>query len=565
MSDERDPTSHPEWSQLSRRLQATQERLLRAQADYVEACTASQRALGEIIDSFGDLSAVVETLANADAGDRHDAVEPTDPTPSAQSAHTTNNISEDLAATGRQENTLPAKLHSRGVAIPEEKLVASSPIAAPLAATSGHDHETRTSPKKTRPPTPPLAEVPVLTDLKPPDPSTPFSGLRRDARILLTNDGFGTAAALSDILSQEGYKVRVGSRRPDFSAPADTVIFMGSLRAPSNLDDAMSVVDDAIHTVDRMTTRLMQPGAGFVNVIDTRGSFGLDEFDPVSAPYGALLGLTRLIKGRHPGAKTRLIDVDGGSLNGPAIAEILARELLEGGDASSVALTEGARRGVTWKPLRDRSHPAAWLEDEPPPLVYMPGPNAVLATAVERLAIAHEMPVAILRRRHVPTALIQRFKKFGVETRGTDYDLNRLFAAMDFLDAVREHYGPIGALVAESVPANNPNDLASWDAMRPPIDEFNALLAMTINDPLRLLAVGLGPRTPAVVASALRYFARAESLRRNDQLRVRLAHLSRAPQPERTTFDPHDFALTEFLSGASPQIAEARFGGPSRR
>jgi len=123
----------------------------------------------------------------------------------------------------------------------------------------------------------------------------------------------------------------------------------------------------------------------------------------------------------------------------------------------------------------------------------------------------------------------------------------------------------IAAIVAEPFPARRPDDVLRWDATRPALDEFNALLAMTINDPLNLLAVGLGPGTPAVIASAIRYFARAESLRRNERLLVRLVHLDGAGAPTHGDLGPRDFALTELLSADAPAMAEVRFERASNR
>ncbi len=577
MSDERDPSALPRWEELLRRLEQTHSRLESAHADYLEASAESQRALRRVVDAFGEISETIRVLVpqpDAD-GDEPKA------TDAARLPAKSGAADGDLLVPGKEadgatdddrpeaktpddvdhrQNALPAHLHSRGVAIPESM---ETPTVFETDATVDSDGDRQASEKS--PHSDLQIETPELVDAPFPEDGAPFSGLKKESRILLTNDGFGVAATLSEILSAEGYRVRVGSRRPDFDAPTDTVIFLGSLRAPSDLDDAMTVVDDAMYVAERMTTRLMQPDSGFVAAIDTSGGFGLDAFDPVAAPYGALLGLLRLLDRRHPGARTRLIDIDGGSLSNEQLAEALAAELLAGGDKSPIALGHDRRQSVAWRPFSGRSRPASWLDDDSAPLVYMPGPSAVLATAVERLAIAHELPVALLRRRHSPARIARKFEDLGIDVLSTKYDLNRLFSAMDFLDAVRSEYGPIAAIVAESVPANDPDDLARWEVMRPPVDEFNALLAMTINDPLHLLGVGIGPKTPPVVASALRYFARAESLRRNDHLSVRLAHLHSSPRRDGAGFNPRDFALTEFLSGADPLIAEARFGKSKHR
>ena len=563
MSDKRDPSTLPKWEELLRRLEQTHGRMEAAYADYLKASADSERALKEVIESFGELSETIRALVpepKKPGEDRHDDRSETNRSETKRSASLTPDVDHS-------QNTLPAHLHSRGVAIPEDAKHQSDKQAPPSTATSGEASTGKKAPEET-PDSPFRIDQPTLIDAPYGDGDDGpqiFSALQKDSRILLTNDGFGVAPVLSDILSGEGYRVRVGNRRPDFSAPADTVIFLGSLRAPSDLDDAMSVIDDAMHVAERMTTRLMQPDSGFVAAVDTAGGFGLDHFDPVAAPYGAMVGLCRLLDRRHPGARTRLIDVDGGKLPGEEIAKLLARELLHGGDQSPIAIGQDHRKSVSWTPFDSRSRPAGWLDDDRPPLVYMPGPDAVLATAVERLAIAHELPVAVLRRRHAPARLAKKFVQLGIDARSVDYDLNRLFAAMDFLDALREEHGPIAAIIAESVPAKKPDHLARWEVMRPPLDEFNALLAMTINDPLRLLGVGLGPRTPPVIASALRYFARAESLRRNDHLRVRLAHMHHAPRRDGSGIGPCDFALTEFLSGADPLIAEVRFRKPPSR
>ncbi len=575
MSDETDSSAPTLPADLSDHLQETNRRLQAAHADYLEASAESQRALTTMLETVSELSETIQKLHAG--GDGIESQKPTaeieerpstprksrrskpveifegDEHPIQEEENTTQRKSPASEAdqADQSQNTLPARLHSRGIVIPD-------PPGALDESQAPIPKQTTASPIP-RPSNSPGVERPVLTEAAVSEPH-PFSGLDKEHRIILTNDGFGVAPVLNEILSSQGFRVRIDSRRPEMSAPADTVIFLAGLRAPSNLDDAMSIVDDAVYTADRMTTRLMQPGSAFVAAIDTGGGFGLDTFDPVAAPLGALLGLVRLLDRRHPGAHTKLIDFDGGKLSAPQIGERLATELLEGGDTTPVALSLEQRRTVQWEAFDHRTSPASWLEDEAPPLVYMPGPDAVLSTAVERLAIAHELPVAVLRRRHTPGRLANDFSKMGIDTRSTNYDLNRLFAVMDFLDNLRSDYGPIAAIIAESMAVRDPDDLAAWEAMRSPLDEFNALLAMTINDPLRLLGVGIGPNTPPVVASALRYFARAESLRRNDRLQVRLAHLQRSSQRNGEGLDPCDFAITEFLAGSSPESTEVRFG-----
>ncbi len=570
MSDEKDSPTPALTPELLDRLEATNRRLEQAHADYLEAAAESRRALTQMVQTFTELSDTIRQVhsASIDTSEKQEAIEEaieeaTDDKTQQQEPVKIFKDDQDRDASAptpsdvdQSQNALPAHLHSRGVVIPDQQIDSGDELPAPRR---------RTSPARSgRMATSPGLASPRLAEAFSDEPR-PFSGIGKQQRIILTNDGFGVAPALNDILSREGLKVRVDSRRPELSAPADTVIFLGGLRAPSNLDDAMSIIDDAVYTAHRMTTRLMQPDSAFLAAIDTGGGFGLDPFDPVAAPLGALLGLVRLLDRRHPGAYTKLIDFDGGKLSAQQIAERLATELLEGGDTTPVTLDYERRRTVQWEPFDHRTGPASWLEDEKPPLVYMPGPDAVLSTAVERMAIAHELPVALLRRRHTPGRLARNFGEAGIHVRAADYELNRLFSVMDFLDAVRDDFGPIAAIVTESMSTRDPDKLVSWDAMRSPLDEFNALLAMTINDPLRLLGVGIGPGTPPIISSALRYFARAESLRRNDHLQVRLAHMQKNARRNGDALDPCDFALTAFLAGSTPQIAEVRFRDQGKR
>ena len=585
MSDDRDSSTLPRWEELLRELEETNRRLQSAHADYLEASARSEQALQRVIDAFGDLNETVKQLVPQPDGSAASA--PPKPGPSAGDDGISNTDDPEASRgdsgdsappdsssgppptpsdADRSSNELPARLHSRGIAIPGHKTPADGDGDGAADSARAADHsETEVSPQSAPPaqPTPRRPSLPIdqphLVDAPQSTSPTAFSGLDKERRIVLTNDGFGVAPALNEILSDKGYRVRIDSRRPELSAPADTVVFLGSLRAPSDLDDAMSVVDDAMYTAEQMTTRLMQPDSAFVAAIDTGGGFGLGSFEPVTAPYGSLLGLIRLLDERHPGASTKLIDIDGSKMGGEQIAQLVARELLEGGDDSPIAVGPDRRQGVEWRDYESGGRPAPWLDEPTPPLVYMPGPDAVMATAVERLAIAHELPVAVLRRRHTPSSIARSFDELDIHVRSIDYDLNQLFSVMDFLDGLRNDFGPIAAIVAESLPANNPQELARWDALRPPLDEFNALLAMTINDPLKLLGVGIGPDTPPIVSSALRYFARAESLRRKEQLGVRLAHLQRRPRQQQPDLDPFDFALTEFLAGATPAMGELRF------
>lgn len=547
--------------ELLRRLQESQRLLESAHTDYLKANTESQKALGRVLDAFGEMADTVREVISDEESTPSVVISPEIPVePQEQQEQQVPQPSPapmirstPSSQVDQKQNTLPARLHSRGVSIPpREEGQPRDPEPAESPTPPG-----RTSPRGL------YLETPTL--LHRPPKGAPFPGLQKDRKVVVTNDGFGVAPILNDLLSGKGYRVRTEGRLADLNAPADVVIFLGSLRAPSNLDDAMAVVEDAMKTVEKMTTRLMQPGSGFIAAVDTAGGFGLDNFDPVAAPFGALLGLIRLIDERHPGADTKLIDLDGGQLQAHQIAELLAEELLNGEAESPVALARGERRVVQWTEFQSHSRPALWLEEDPAPLVYLPGPEAILSTAVERLAIAHELPVAVLRRPGVSAKLIRDLNQLDLEVRSTDYDLNRLFSVMDFFDRLRADHGPIGAVITESFPAQNREDLARWSVARPALDEFNALLAITINDPLHLLGVGLGPNTPPVVASALRYFARAESLRRNEHLHVRLAHLKRRTPRQRRDLDPSDFALTEFLSASEPSIAEVRLRGKTQR
>ncbi|RAL24872.1 hypothetical protein DL240_01290 [Lujinxingia litoralis] len=535
MSDPRQNAGLP-WPELIERLERSQARLESAHADYMEAAAQSQRALSQVLSSHRDLVDTIRELAQR--------TEPTAPRATANVEPGASGAEVSPHATTREKQEARASTaHSpQPPQLPDTQLparVSSEPSPA--------RHIT----------TPALVEVNA--------PRTALPALKPGQRVLLTNDGFGVAPVLAEVLNARGVRARVEGRRPALNTPTDVVIFLGSLRAPAHLDDAMSVVEDALVTAERFSTRLMQPGAGFVAVLDSAGAFGLAPFDPVVAPYGAMVGLVRALRHRHRGAHIKVIDLDAEGLDTRTIAQTLADELFEGGERTPVALDANRRQEVRWEAFDRRTTPASWLDEEQAPLIYVPSPTAVLATAVERLAIAHELPVAILNRPGVSSQLARRMAERGVALRSADYDLERLFPTMDFLDALRADHGPIAAIVAEPFPARRPDDVLRWDATRPALDEFNALLAMTINDPLNLLAVGLGPGTPPIVASAMRYFARAESLRRNERLRVRLVHLDGAGAPTRGDLGPRDFALTELLSADAPSTAEVRFERSSPR
>ncbi|TXD38897.1 hypothetical protein FRC98_00395 [Lujinxingia vulgaris] len=546
MSDPRSKDQLP-WPRLVERLERSQERLEAAHTDYLEAAAASQRALSEVLKSHAELVDTIRQFASAQTPDapQQTAVASAEPEPPAEEAS-----SEVVAPAAHSPRVAvrPTSGELSDAELPARTSIPPLPTApAPTAGTSVARHITS----------------PTLSPVEAPGQALP--ALKRGQRALITNDGFGVAPILAELLNARGVRARVEGRRPELNGPTDVVIFLGSLRAPAHLDDAMSVVEDALITAERFTTRLMQPGAGFVAVLDSAGAFGLEPFDPVVAPYGATVGLARALRHRHRAANIKVIDLNAEGLDTRTIAQHLASELFEGGERSPVALGPAGRREVRWEPFANRATPAPWLDDTGAPLIYVPGPGAVLATAVERLAIAHELPVAVLNRPGVSTQLARRMAERGVALRSADYDLERLFPTMDFLDALRADHGPIAAIVAEPFPARRPDDVLRWDATRPALDEFNALLAMTINDPLNLLAVGLGPGTPAVVASAIRYFARAESLRRNERLQVRLVHLDGAGAPTHGDLGPRDFALTELLSADEPSMAEVRFERTSSR
>ncbi|RVU47930.1 hypothetical protein EA187_00395 [Lujinxingia sediminis] len=545
MSDPRSKDQLP-WPRLIERLERSQQRLEAAHTDYLESAAASQRALTRVLESHAELVDTIRQFASVEQPSEASAAPkpPGEPIPPEEEATT-----EAIAPAAHSPHVAVSPTTG---ALSDTELPARTsvpPLPSPASSSSGAVARHIT--------TPTLSVVEA--------PGQPLPALKRGQRALITNDGFGVAPLLAELLNARGVRARVEGRRPDLHGPTDVVIFLGSLRAPAHLDDAMSVVEDALITAERFTTRLMQPGAGFVAVLDSAGAFGLEPFDPVVAPYGATVGLSRALRLRHRAANIKVIDLNAEGRDTRTIAQHLATELFEGGERSPVALGPSGRREVRWEPFANRATPAPWLDDTGAPLIYVPGPGAVLATAVERLAIAHELPVAVLNRPGVSSQLARRMAERGVALRSADYDLERLFPTMDFLDALRADHGPIAAIVAEPFPARRPDDVLRWDATRPALDEFNALLAMTINDPLNLLAVGLGPGTPAVVASAIRYFARAESLRRNERLQVRLVHLDGAGAPTHGDLGPRDFALTELLSADEPAMAEVRFERTSSR
>lgn len=524
---------------LQRRLLATQRRIEEAYASYLDAAAKSHKSLTELLHSFNELTETISQLIDAP---QPDAVAQYQETP--QESKAAPPLSESAPQAAPPENNLPVPLNSHPPQVStddEPQPLITRPVEREIRAPRHRGLRIQT---------------PGLVARQAPGEPAPV--LTKDARIVLTNDGFGVAPILNELLAAQGYRVRVEGRRPELQSPTDVLIFLGSLRAPTNLDDAMGVVDDLMASVQKMSTRLMQPGSGLIAAIDTSGAFGLDDFDPVVAPFGAILGLIRLLKTRYPGAQSKLIDLGAPGLHAQQVAQLLADELLLGGSQSPIALRHAERFAVEWTDFDVPHRPAPWLEEARAPLIYLPGPDAILATAVERLAIAHELPIALLRRPGSPGRLLRHFTERGIETRSADYDLNRLFEVMDFFDRLRSDHGPIGALITESFPAPNRNDAARWDLARPALDEFNALLAITINDPLHLLGVGLSPHTPPMVASALRYFARAECLRRNEYLQVRLAHLDPRLPRGQSEFNPLDFALTELLSTARPTIAEIR-------
>ncbi|MBA2661275.1 MAG: hypothetical protein H0U74_03220 [Bradymonadaceae bacterium] len=384
-------------------------------------------------------------------------------------------------------------------------------------------------------------------------PGRAIEALEGAASILVTDDGFGVAPLLVGLLSAMGHRARLAGPQ-GIEAGVDGIIFLGGLRAPYTLDDAREVLDEALALGEAIGARLAKGAGFFVTVQDTGGGLGLAPFDPVCAPYGGILASSEAMATRFKQSTVRAIDLGADGLSTEAIAQAIVNELICGGEQSVIGLLGDGRRvalerapaaGLPVKPGAPRAHAGVIVAALPQDEVMAEGLVA-LSRRLNARVLLLEQPGSSLAQ------LEEQLHEAGCAVQVAPLITRDFSELMDTLFEVRARWGPIGALVY----GVGQRDSGSSS----PVDELNALIALTINEPLGLIGVLYGEGEP-IVERLVGFVARAERMRRELACEVRLVHIGAslrgAPREQRAGW------IADELMGSADQVVEVYLGARS--
>ncbi len=232
--------------------------------------------------------------------------------------------------------------------------------------------------------------------------TSPISLAPGDVAIL--SDGEGVAEALAAKLRDRGLKTVVGRSETDLRASASlsAVIHLGGLRRLQNTNDGMKLNKEAFRAAKAVEARLLQAaskgGALWVTVEDLGGDFGLGGCDPLQAYRGGLSGLTKTLAHEWPNVRRKAIDVETAGRGAEAVAQALAQEILNGGDAIEVGLKANGER-LTLALTRAPSPPTPSPKlGEGSVVVVSGGARGITASCAIALARATRAKIVLLGR-----------------------------------------------------------------------------------------------------------------------------------------------------------------------
>ena len=169
-----------------------------------------------------------------------------------------------------------------------------------------------------------------------------LAGLRDAARMVVTEDGSGIAAAVVRCLAERGVAAEVVAQVP---ADADAVIFLGGLRALASVEEALAVNREAFQAARTLAPRAAAGNGLFVTVQDTGGDFGLSGRDAMRAWLGGIAALVRSARHEWPRASLKAIDCERGDRSADAIAARSSRNCSREATASMWAWARMDRAG----------------------------------------------------------------------------------------------------------------------------------------------------------------------------------------------------------------------------
>ncbi len=367
-------------------------------------------------------------------------------------------------------------------------------------------------------------------------------GLKKGAKIIVTDDGNGLSFAVASRLDAEGFVTEIATKGERVAEDADGVVYLSGVRDFADIDAAMGIPLDAFRAAKRVAPRFSTRGGLFVAVQDTGGAFATDEWgDPNKSPTGGLSGLAKTAALEWPNATVRSIDIDAGHRDSTEVAEELVREIMGGGDDVEIGLPEGKRIALD---LVLEPSPGPRLESplgEGDVVVVSGGARGVTAACVLELGRRTGARFLLLGRSPLPEldelesieddaelkrALLARaksagekispadlgkragrirsaaeirgtlsdFAALGLEARYVSVDVRDAAALYGVLDEVRDAWGPIRGLVHGAGVIRDRNIVDKTEDQFETVFDTKvhglwALLAATAGDPLSVVCV----------------------------------------------------------------------------
>lgn len=210
----------------------------------------------------------------------------------------------------------------------------------------------------------------------------------------VTDDGTGIAHALARHLTDMGTDARVVADVPD---DANSVIFLGGLQDCPDPATALAVNREAFSVAQNVSRRFAAAGGFFATVQDTGGDFGLSGKDEISAWMAGLPGLIKTAAIEWPQATVKAIDLERCGRSPDELAQVILRELVEGGPEIEVGQHADGRR------IRLESYPTVLehrypMMDEKSVVVVSGGARGVTAASLVQLAHRFHPKIALLGR-----------------------------------------------------------------------------------------------------------------------------------------------------------------------
>lgn len=220
------------------------------------------------------------------------------------------------------------------------------------------------------------------------------------SRLVVTDDGRGTGRLVADGLRARGVDAVAVDEVP---ADARAVVLLGGLAQAATWESAMALQREALRVCGGLAPVLEAEGGLLVVVQDSGGDFGLSGRHGERAWAGGLAALARTAAREWPRATVRAIDCEWGARTGRDVAEVIVREILNGGTALDVGLRADGTRLVPH--LTPRSSVRSALDPEQTRelgpealLVVTGGGRGVTAAALRELARAHRPGLVLVGR-----------------------------------------------------------------------------------------------------------------------------------------------------------------------